>query len=75
MNLPAGQFKATCLQVMERVKRTRHAVIITKRGKAVAKLVPVDDPAPRPLFGMLTGSVSIRGDIVTLVGEEWDAEK
>ena len=75
MNIPAGQFKATCLQVMEQVKRTRHPVTITKRGKAVAQLVPADEPEHRPLFGMLQGSLVINGDIVAPVGEAWDAEK
>lgn len=75
MTIPAGQFKATCLHVMEQVRRTRHPVTITKRGKAVATLVPADDSAHPPLFGMLTGSIVICGDIVAPVGETWDAEK
>jgi prevent-host-death family protein len=74
MNLPAGQFKATCLQVMEQVKRTRRPVTITKRGKAVAKLVPAEEPEHQPLFGMLKDSISIHGDIVAPTGETWNAE-
>jgi len=73
--IPSGQFRATCLQVMEQVKRTRHPVTITKRGKAVARLVPVDEPDRHPLFGMLKGSIVIHGDIVAPVGEKWDAER
>ena len=75
MTVSAGQFKATCLQVMEQVKRTRQSVTITKRGKAVAKLVPVDEPGQAPLFGRLKGSMVIRGDLVARLGEAWDAEK
>ncbi len=75
MTIPAGQFKATCLHVMEQVRRTRHPVTITKRGKAMATLVPADDSEHRPLFGMLKGSIVICGDIVAPVGETWDAEK
>lgn len=75
MTLSAGQFKATCLRVMDQVRRTRQPVTITKRGKAVAKLVPVDEPDRKPLFGRLHGSIAIRGDIVAPTGEVWDAEK
>lgn len=75
MTISAGQFKATCLQVMDTVKRTRQPVVITKRGKAVAKLVPIDELSPQPLFGLLKDSVSIHGDIVAPTGEVWDAEK
>jgi prevent-host-death family protein len=74
MDLAAGRFKATCLQVMEQVRRTREPVIITKRGKPVAKLVPVTEEDPPQLFGMLKGTVLIRGDIVASTGEVWDAE-
>lgn len=37
----AARFKAECLQVMEKVRRTRREVVITKRGVPVAKIVPV----------------------------------
>ena len=43
--MAAGVFKARCLQVMDQVKATRTPVIITKRGKPIAKLVAVDPPA------------------------------
>ena len=75
MTISAGKFKATCLQLMDQVKRTRRPVTITKRGKEVARLVPVDAPGHQPLFGMLRGSVIIRGDITAPTGEVWDAEK
>ena len=40
--MAAGEFKARCLQVMDEVRSTRTPVVITKRGKPVAKLVPAD---------------------------------
>src|SRR5205823_11517142 len=65
MQIPAGEFKARCLQLMDRVARTREPIIITKRGRPVAKLVPPDDPQPpAPLFGYMAGTAEIRGDIV-----------
>jgi prevent-host-death family protein len=60
--LPAGEFKARCLTVMEEVRKNREPVLITKRGKPVAKLVPADK-AREELIGRLEGIVSINGDI------------
>lgn len=67
--MPAGKFKAQCLTVMDEVERTHQAVVITKRGKPVAKLVPVDDE----IVGSWRGRLKIVGDIVSpaLSAEEW----
>lgn len=75
MDVPAGEFKAKCLQLMDKVARTREPIVITKRGRPVAKLVPPDDPQPHePLFGYMAGSGEIRGDIVRTPDLEWSAQ-
>jgi len=60
--MSAGEFKTHCLRVMEEVRRRREAVIITKRGIAVAKLVPTDEPK-QDVFGCMAGTAEITGDI------------
>ena len=70
----AGAFKARCLRLMDQVGRDRVSIVITKRGKPVAKLTPVDDRAP-PLFGCLAGTVTIVGDIVAPIDVAWEAAK
>ena len=45
--IPAGGFKARCLKLMDRVRATRRPIVITKRGKPVARLVPMEGPPPR----------------------------
>jgi len=60
--MPAGEFKARCLRVMEEVKKYRTPVVITKKGRPVAKLVPLDTPAT-DVFGCMAGSARIVGDI------------
>ena len=60
--MPAGEFKARCLRVMEEVKKYRTSVVITKKGRPVAKLVPADAPAT-DIFGCMAGSARIVGDI------------
>ena len=70
--MPAGEFKVHCLAVMDEVASKREAVLITKRGKPVAKLVPVEKEKD-DIFGFLKGKGRILGDIVSPIisPEEW----
>ncbi len=69
----AGEFKAKCLQLLDDVAEQRGTLIITKHGKPVAKLVPVEPE--QSLFGVLKGSVVREMDIVSPVNAEWEAAK
>ncbi len=69
--IPAGEFKARCLRIMDEVKARHEEVVITKYGKPVAKLVPADDQIP-DAFGILRGTVRYEGDIVTPDLAAWD---
>jgi prevent-host-death family protein len=73
--IPAGQFKARCLSLIDEVNRTHQVIIITKRGKPVARLVPLEEEKPRSLFGSFSGHVVEEGDIVSPTGEAWEAER
>lgn len=70
----AGEFKARCLMLMEDVRSTREPLIITKRGRPIAKLVPANDEE-RDFIGRLKGVFRIVGDIESPVEppEAWDA--
>jgi prevent-host-death family protein len=74
LEIPAGEFKARCLKLMDEVRTTRRPLVITKRGKPVAKLVPVEDEVPS-LFGRLKGTVTIHGDIIGPIEQDWHAER
>jgi len=71
--MAAGVFKARCLAVMDEVQAKREPVLITKRGKPVAKLVPVNKKKKDPIYGLLAGKVKIKGDIIkpALTLKEW----
>ena len=69
--IPAGEFKARCLKIMDEVKTRHEEVVITKYGKPVAKLVPADDQIP-DAFGILKGTVRYEGDIVGPDLAAWD---
>jgi len=73
--IPAGQFKAKCLSLMDEVKKTGEEIIITKRGEPVARLLPPLEEHPSRIWGCREGTVEIIGDIVGSMDEEWDAEK
>jgi prevent-host-death family protein len=60
--MAVSEFKARCLRVMDEVRNKRETVLITKKGRPVARVVPVGDP-PTDIFGCLTGVVEITGDI------------
>lgn len=70
-----SKFKATCLAVVERVRRTKKPVLITRFGKPVAEVVP-PPPAPKceDWLGSLAGTGRIVGDIVKPSSEESDWE-
>lgn len=71
----AGEFKARCLSVLDEVAETRTEVVVTKRGKPVARVVPVDDVAAPELFGALAGRIRIVGDVISPVEDDWDADR
>ena len=69
--MPAGEFKAKCLAVLDHVAKTKAAVIVTKHGRPVAQVVPI---APETVPPSLLGSVIYHGDIVAPLDEPWDVE-
>ncbi|MEZ5396115.1 MAG: type II toxin-antitoxin system Phd/YefM family antitoxin [Bryobacterales bacterium] len=72
--IPISKFKATCLSLLEEVRRTRRPLLVTRFGKPVAQIVPPDPPkaAKRKLGGMAK-TVELAGDIVTPSAEALNA--
>ncbi|MFZ0785025.1 MAG: type II toxin-antitoxin system Phd/YefM family antitoxin [Candidatus Acidiferrales bacterium] len=64
--MTAGYFKAKCLAVIDQVQTTREAILITKDGKPVANLVPVDEE-PDEIFDFFAGKGEIVGDVISPV--------
>jgi prevent-host-death family protein len=70
-----SEFKARCLALIERVRRTGQPLLITKRGVPVAQIVPppLPEPARKSAFGCMKGTVEELGDIVEpLPEEDWE---
>ena len=75
-SIPAARFKARCLKIMDEVKDRRETVLITKKGKPVARLVPVEESV-RDVFGCLAGELEICGDILAPVvtASAWESSR
>ena len=72
--VPVGEFKAKCLNLIAEVAVTRRPLVLTKRGKPVARLVP-EPRGKQKLFGSMKGSVLWEGDIISPIDVEWEAMK
>jgi prevent-host-death family protein len=70
----ASEFKAKCLEAMDRVAATGEPIIVTKRGKPVVQLVPVAKK-PKTLRGFLKGRVKAGSDIVSPIEVPWNAAR
>ena len=71
-SIKASEFKARCLNLMDRVADTGESLVITKHGKPVATLIPYGEKR-HTLAGLHAGAIRIRGDIVSPLEEPWEA--
>ena len=75
VKMPAGEFKAKCLKLMDHVKDAHEEIIITKHGKPVAKLIPIEEKKAKSVFGYLKGTMKFPADITKPIVENWSALK
>jgi prevent-host-death family protein len=68
--IAAAKFKEQCLSILDRIDD--EGIVITKRGKPVAKLIPIRAESAT-LIGSLAGRLRIKGDILT-TGRKWNAQ-
>lgn len=72
MDIPAAQFKAECLKLMDEVEKTRQPIVITKHGRPVAQLAPVLADTGS-LFGYMRDTMRIQADVMAPLDIEWSA--
>ena len=71
-----SEFKATCLAVLERVRKTRVSILVTRRGQPVAQITPPSEEtlAEGRVFGAMAGTANIVGDLVEPIAtDDWEA--
>lgn len=73
--LAISKFKATCLAVLEKVRKTGEPVLITRFGKPVAEVVPPSSQRrPENWLGMMRGTGTLHDDLIepAAPADEWD---
>ncbi len=75
--VPASEVKNAWHSFLARVSQGREEIVVTRYGKPVAKLTPVDpdEAGPPGIVGMLRGSATVHGDIISPIDEPWDADR
>ena len=69
--ISATEFKAKCLSLLEHLEPG--GIIVTKRGHAIARVLPLNVSATAKLIGSMKGKIKIKGDLFT-TGINWHAE-
>ncbi len=69
-----SKFKATCLAVLQRVRKTGKPVVVTRFGQPIAQISPPEAAKRIPRLGGGAGTMVILGDIVGPIGDESDWE-
>ena len=70
----ASRFKAECLSVLDQVEQMRISVVVTKHGRPIAKLVPLDLEYAAPTIGSVH-LVAEEDEAYYSTGEAWDADQ
>lgn len=75
--IPAGEFKAKCLGLIEEVHDTGRPVLVTKRGVPVVMVIPYEpiEIPKQKLFGIMKDSITIADDILAPINEKWEVDE
>ena len=69
-SIPISKFKASCTSIVARVQATQTPIVITRRGKPVAEIIPhIPRSKPKRRLGYMSGTARILGDLVHLSDE------
>jgi prevent-host-death family protein len=72
--IAVSKFKATCLEVLERVRKTRKPILVTRFGRPIAEVIaPSARGHKKRQLGGMKGTARIKGDIVSPIGtRDWE---
>jgi prevent-host-death family protein len=71
-SVSVSDFKAHCLQYLEQASSLKIECVVTKRGKPIAKLIPIENQQQPFEFGSMRGSGSIKGDVIEPINTDWE---
>jgi prevent-host-death family protein len=71
----ASELKARCSEVIERVSTELRSITITKRGRPVARIVPIETHEAKSLVGYARGRLRVTGDLLEPIDVDWEAAR
>jgi len=72
MKISTAKFRANCFKIIDEISQKQTEVIITKRGKAIVKLIAIkSENQSAPMLGVLDGAGETVGDLIEPFNEEW----
>ncbi len=70
-----SKFKATCLRLLDKVKKTGQPLLVTRKGEPIALVTPPPPPEkPKAWLGSMKDTIKIKGDVISPASEEKDWE-
>ena len=72
--IPAGKFKAQCLSLLKEISQKRNSIIITKYGKPIAQVIPVND-SQETVHNTLKDSILFEKNLIDPIDVDWEANK
>lgn len=69
-----SEFKAHCLELISKLEASKKTIVITKRNKPIAKVIPFEKEAKKTLFGSMKDKASINNNIIKPINEKWNVE-
>ena len=76
MTVGISQFKDQALKILDQIAKSQVGIVVTKRGKPLARVIPYRSSEIKPEPGKLAAYLVFEKDIVTPLGEDmWDACK
>lgn len=69
-----SEFKAKCLDILDRVARTGETLVITRRGRPLARVLPISPSSEGEWLGCLEGTARAIGDLIepVVAPEDWE---
>jgi prevent-host-death family protein len=75
MEVPASEVKNSWHEYIDLVSKGRQEVTVTRYGRPIIRMVPIEDESPPKLFGRMKGTVTILGDIINPIEDVvWEAD-
>jgi len=76
IEISATEFKAKCLQLLDQVADQHASLVVTKHGKPVARVIPMEPEVRRPLRGSGVGREIILGDLLDFdIAADWEVNQ